>query len=558
MERDRPRSLTPQSQRSSQRKHGLKMQTLPLPDELKPRESVRTTQEDDLAKDLEEFQSEPPHSSFERDEDFKFKRHKHRQNAGTASLGERLDNIQELQNARWMDNFNSSANLGRPPRNAHREQSSQESLQRHRQQQQQQQSSLMPMQAPPYMPFMYYYPYAPPMMQQMPTSPVRPADQDMPQFVNSSQGYPNTSTQPFLPPLPPQNSQLMPPPPLYPNYSGYNYYNDMQSSLAQKSKQRREKRSSLMAQRGRRLSLLSIQDNSHIISPHKDVPEHDFYRHIANTSFGQDLQIRQLFSWCFIRCLRKWEQREHRGSPQKPDSQGEAYVDPKRIALVIIKEIVDELRKGKIDVNWDVEDSADSALDDNSRYQEEDTELRALFDDDEEDEEGGGQVVRKRQKKGVRKQLIKLPNEKNVQNAKNLEVLQKQIDTLDGEIKKWIHELDDPGKTTEWEQFGGKLNELRQDLRQSPAADDPAQDPVPELERKLRLRMERLYATSHILHSNSKLLSKSSQRKLRDLTHFINQNVFTSQTATTPAQQPRKETKSLLVGLSRLLARPQT
>ncbi|CEP60600.1 MIND complex subunit DSN1 LALA0_S01e14686g [Lachancea lanzarotensis] len=552
MNAEKRQSFSPQSQKSSQqRRHGLKMQTLPFPDELKPRNGVVMSQEAeyDVGEELDEFQPGPQHSSFERDDEFRFKRHKHRHNAGTASLGERLDNIQELQNARWMDNFNSSANFDRQARSSQRQISSQDS-------QRQQQQSMMPLQAPPYMPYMYYYPYAPPMVHPVPASPVHASDQEnMPQFVSSSQGYPNTSTQPFLPPLPPQNSQLMPPPPLYPNYSGYNYYNDMQRNVAQRSQQRREKRKSLLAQRGRRLSMLSIQDNSHIISPHKDVPEHDFYRHIANTSFGQDLQIRQLFSWCFIRCLRKWETREHSGSLQKSTIQGESYVDPKRIALVIIKEIVDDLRKGNLDINWDVEESTESAAEENSRYQEEDTELRALFDDDEDDDDvGSGQRARKKTKRKTLKQLLKLPNEKNIQNAKNLEVLQKQIDTLDDEIKRWIHELDEPDKTTECEHFKRNLEKLREELQQQPLS-DASLDPTPKLERELRMRMERLYSISHVLHSNSKLLSETSQRKLRDLTQYINENVFATPVI---AQQLTNDTKDLLLGLSRLLAPSKT
>ncbi|SCU84998.1 LAFA_0D13278g1_1 [Lachancea sp. 'fantastica'] len=556
MDPERRQSLTPQSQRSSQqRRRGLKMQTLPFPDDFKPRSGVVMSQdeEDEVSKELGEFHPGAQHSSFERDDEFKFKRHKHRHNAGTASLGERLDNIQELQNARWMDNFNSSANFERHGRSSQREFSSQDS--QRQQQQQQQQQSVLPLQAQPYMPYMYYYPYAPPMVHPVPASPVRASEQEnMQQYVSSSQGYPNTSTQPFLPPLPPQNSQLMPPPPLYPNYSGYNYYNDMQRNAAQRSQQRREKRRSLMAQRGRRLSMLSIQDNSHIVSPHKDVPEHDFYRHIANTSFGQDLQIRQLFSWCFIRCLRKWESREHQGSPQKSHTQGESYVDPKRIALVIIKEIVDDLRKGKMDINWDADDSTEGATEDNSRYHEEDTELRELFDDDDDDEDSSEQRVRKKVKRRAPQQILKLPNEKNIQNAKNLEVLQKQIDALDDEVKQWIQELDEPDKSTECENFKESLGKLREELQEQPF-DDASKDPIPELERDLRIRMERLYSISHLLQSNSKLLSETSQRKLRELTQHINESVFTTPMI---AQQPTNDTKSLLLGLSRLLAPSKT
>ncbi|SCU97671.1 LADA_0H07580g1_1 [Lachancea dasiensis] len=561
MNRDREsvRSLTPQSQRGSQRRHsGLKMQTLPVPEDLKPHETVRTTQEEDaLEGERDEYQRRPPHSSFERDDDFKFKRHKRRNNTGVASLGERLDNIQELQNARWMENFNSSANnLDRLPRNSQRDDSQDSQKQR------QQPEPMLPIQAPPYMPYMYYYPYAPPMVPHMSTSPTRPSDQELVQYVNSSQAYPNTSTQPFLPPMHASSNRLMPAPPLYPNYSAYNYYNDVQSTVAKKSHQRRERRSTLMAQRGRRLSILSTQDNSHIISPHKDVPEDDFYRHIANTSFGQDLQIRQLFSWCFIRCLRKWETKD--GQLDKPDASndGEAYVNPKRIALVIIKEFVDELRKGKAEVSWDAEESREGAQEDHSQYQEEDTELRELFEDDDDDDDDDNdddnnirdrKRARRKGMKGNRKPSIKVPNEKNIQNAKNMEVLQMQINTLDEEIKDWIHELDEPEGVTEWHRLGNEISSLKTKLTSStpsPVAGEVT-DPLAELEGKLQSRMAQFHAISHFLHSNSQLLTDSVRRKLQIMSNTINENTFLCQGAGRPSA--RTSTKDLLLGLSRSL-----
>lgn len=165
MSRERPRSLTPQG-RASQRKHGLKVQTLPLPPELKSYDSVRTTQELEENGEPDEYRRNNPQSSFEKDEDFKFKRHKHRNNAGTASLGERLDSLHELQNARWVDNFNSSVNMDRRARNSQRENPSQES---------QRSIPALPAQSipPSYMPYMYYYPFAP-MVHPMSTSPRGP------------------------------------------------------------------------------------------------------------------------------------------------------------------------------------------------------------------------------------------------------------------------------------------------------------------------------------------------------------------------------------------------
>ncbi|CUS23579.1 LAQU0S10e03620g1_1 [Lachancea quebecensis] len=533
MSRERPRSLTPQG-RGSQRKHGLKVQTLPLPPELKSYDSVRTTQELEEDGEPDEYQRNNQQSSFEKDEDFKFKRHKHRNNAGTASLGERLDSLHELQNARWVENFNSSANMDRRARNSQRENPSQES-----------QPSIPALPAPSippsYMPYMYYYPFAP-MVHPMSTSPARAANGEMPQYISSSQGYPNTSTQPFMPPMPQPNSQLMPPPPLYPNYPSYNYYNHVDEDVARKSQRRREKRSSLMAQRGRRLSLLSFQDNSQIISPHKDVPERDFYRHIANTSFGQDLQIRQLFSWCLIRCLRKWESNEHQLNKEEARPNGETYADPKKIALTIIKEFVEDLRRGKTDINWDAEDYTDSSTEDNTQFQEEDTELRELFDEDDDTD------VHSRPRKRRRQPSIKIPNEKNVENAKNLKVLEKQISSLEEEIKTWFQELDETGHTSEWRSFKSQLNQLAAaDVK--PASPNP---PLHDLEAELECRVESLRVTSHFLNSNSELLSLSTKRKVQKLTQCINSGVFS---AFTNPQTNKHTTRNLLRGLSRSLTK---
>lgn len=541
MSRERPISLTPQG-RASQRKHGLKVQTLPLPPELKSYDSVRTTQELEENGEPDEYRRNNPQSSFEKDEDFKFKRHKHRNNAGTASLGERLDSLHELQNARWVDNFNSSVNMDRRARNSQRENPSQES---------QRSIPALPAQSipPSYMPYMYYYPFAP-MVHPMSTSPARAANGEMPQYISSSQGYPNTSTQPFMPPMPPMppmpqpNTQLMPPPPLYPNYSSYNYYNNANEDVAKKSQRRREKRSSLMAQRGRRLSLLSFQENSQIISPHKDVPERDFYRHIANTSFGQDLQIRQLFSWCLIRCLRKWESNEHQPSREEAKSNEETYADPKKIALTIVKEFVEELRKGKTDVNWDAEEYTDSSTEDNTQFQEEDTELRELFDGDDDDTD----ILHSRPRKRRRQQPLKIPNEKNVENAKNLKVLEKQISSLEEEIKTWIQELDKIDHTSEWRSFKSQLIKLAT-AEIKPASPSPL---LHDLKTELECRVESLRVTSHFLHSNSELLSLSTQQKVQKLTQCINNGVFS---ARTDPQTNKHTTRNLLRGLSRSLTK---
>ncbi|SCW01141.1 LAFE_0D05996g1_1 [Lachancea fermentati] len=522
MSRERPPSSSPR-RKSKQRIHGLKMQTLPLSSELKNNDEIKTTGESEEDRD-DEYSRNNPQSSFEKDEDFKFKRHRSK-NGGVSSLGERLDNLQELERARWMDNFNSSVNIDK-----HRGKSLEESPQRVA-------TVQPPHMAPPYMPYMYYYPI-PPMMP-MTTSPTRPVisqGNEASHYLNSSQGYPNTSTQPFLP-IPPPSGQLMPPPPLYPNYSPYSYYQSADSEQLKKTRQRREKRKSVMEQRGRRLSMLSFQDNSHIISPHKDVPEEDFYRHIANTSFGQDLQIRQLFNWCFIRALRK---RETVNASQKKVKEGpdETYVDPNKIAMVIMKEFVHELRKGLIQIDWEAENN-DIQLNDKQSYEEEDTELRELFDDDE--EENRISQVKKRRKTTA----IKIPNEKNLQNSKSLLILQEQVDKLKAEIQTWVKYLDVDDHLGDWSTFKSELEACSENIITTVESKPTAED----MKMQLVTRMDRFYSMCHFLSSYSQLLSETSGRKLQQLKTYINN----ADAWAVPMENRRKGTKELLQGLSKSL-----
>ncbi|SCU81123.1 LAMI_0B04896g1_1 [Lachancea mirantina] len=517
--------------RDSNRKrfHGLKMETLPFSADLKNNETFETVQDIESEK-MADYETASTHSKLEHDDDFKFKRHRSKQ-AGTASLGERLDNIQELQKARWMDNFNSSVNFERQTLNQNYSRKVSPS------QNQSQQPPIIadapqPM-APPYMPYMYYYPMT--QLMPMPTSPVRPPE-------NSSQLYINTSTQPFMPPIPHGNGQLMPPPPLYPNYPAYNF----QNNVDHRRPNRRDRKRSFMAQRGRRLSMLSFQDDhSHIISPHKDVPERDFYRHIANTSFGHELQVRQLFNWCFIRSLRKWEKSE---STQQRDAgqSGETYTDPKRIAMVVIKEFVEDLRRGKIGVDWEAEEyNVVEEDDEKDSYRDEDTELRELFDHDEDES-----VVVRMPTKRRRRELPNIPNEKNVENAKNLVILEKQINDLREEIKIWSEMTnEDNSIARKWTDFKTDLASKAQRANDSDPYSTVLSEQLGQLNEKLETRMDNFQNMAHFLNSHSKLISQTSQKRLEKLTACLRDAGL----GAGPEIGRRKEVRNLLQGLSKIL-----
>lgn len=472
-------SRTPPVKRS----YPLKLETIPMTSssyaELKEtrhdEESLRSQEEDqyDLGK--------PNGSTFEADQEFKFKRHRNKQSHGAPSLGERLDNLQDVKKAKWVDNFNSSLPNGRDIDGSERS----PPLPPHRQ----------PVQ--PYMPYMYYYPMPPqgPPMMPFVGSPVHPSQMEGQQYMNSSVSMmPNTSLQPFLPPgqqpkFDQEAPQLLPAPSLYP----YNYVQPQQEY----AKKAHERKKSAAQNRGRRLSILASQDERRgIVSPHRDVSEKDFYRHIGDTSFGKDLQMRQLFNWCAIRSLRRLEENDAE-SKKTPKTENGDPVDPKRIAVVIIKEFVNDLRRGNVDIDWEAEDEANSDQDTNDVG--EDTELRELFDEN--DEAVEKKPVRRRKKKSSAEERPKVPNSKNVENEKNLKTLQDRVKHLKDEMDSWAKALGRQKPEAEWEKIESQFTPVNQGHE---AHDEPMK---PDISHDLTRRLDRLQAHSHLLNSSSKALS---------------------------------------------------
>lgn len=495
-------------------------------------------------------------SSYEADDDFKFKRHKTKPMNGVPSLGERLDNLQDMKNAKWVDNFNSSMPMNsqqrskpdiRPP-----------SMPPSQANQYSQTSQIQ--QQPAYMPYMYYYPMPTPghpLMSYM-GSPVHPSQLNGTQYMNSSVSMlPNTSLQPFMPPPPvpnhkgEQNSapQLLPPPSLYPyNFLQQQQQHQQQQQYAQKAK---NKSQSSGFNRGRRLSMLASQeDHNMIVSPHKDVPEEDFYRHVGNTSFGRGLQIRQLFNWCVIRSLRKMGNQENEEQAKSEMKEG-AYVNPKKIAIVIIEEFVNDLRKGAVNIDWEEEESGSGE----EFSDAEDTELRNLFDDDDDDDEVNNNGLnnknnalkknsskKSRNKKNTTKRRNRIANSKNVANEKNLESLQGRIDAIEREIVDWTRVLNDCEVDTEWKQLSKKSTappEKTQPLHEEPSIED--------IRENITEKMNKLYIHSHLLNSGSEALSQLTGVKLDKLSRKFVPTVH-DQNA-----NARSNTQTLLKGLSKSL-----
>ncbi|CAR28166.1 hypothetical protein ZYGR_0N06570 [Zygosaccharomyces rouxii] len=390
------------------RRHGLRLETIPL--------DSKSGQELD--------------SQFEKDDDFKFKRH-HR----STGLGQRFDSLQDVKRAKRVENFNSSMAYN----------GSQS----------------------PHLPYMYYYPMAHPAMAPPPMAPPPPPPPQQPITFQSPSAsmMPNSSLQPFYQETP----QLLPPPNLYP-------YHFVQQDSPRHSRRRREHR--------RR-----EEDEPRVIhSPSKDLPEEDFYRHIGDTSFGKSLQIRQLFNWCIIRSLRNKE-----SQPSAPTDG----LDANRIALTIVKEFVNDLRNGKISIDWEAEES-DGSGDIHNDNDDEDTELKELFAED------GNLRLPKKESKNDRSTM---PNVKNIENQKNLADLESKIESIRREIQDWAHVLDSQKIESEWSQI------RRVTIPQEQQKEEPLQDDSSTYE-DLVQRIDKLKLHTHLLESHADALSEVSNKKI--------------------------------------------
>lgn len=519
----------------------------------------------------------PNTDGFENDQDFRFKRHKLPKGKGMQSLGERLDNLQDMKRAKWMDNFDSSIrntydgnnhDRVKPSRNTNMNKknnndidlpSSRPNLNMDQipylgASQWQQSQSQQPM---------YYIP--------IPTSPMYNSQMPMgsipPQYM--SQGIPmipNSSIQPFYPSQSiPSSSQLLPPPQLNANNLQY-------------TQNTRNNRRSLAEQRGRRLSIISNRDQT-MISPHRDVPENQFYRYLGHIPGDPDLQLRQLYSWCAIRSFERMRH-DLKSQEKFSDALPHNFIENKNIALSIIQNFVDNLRRGQIDVDWNAEDRSDI-----ERYKEkprdnsfneldepEDTILKNLFrDNDEEDEntdisneehedmrhndgtesndtrsesfyytginvkkvprtndkrinQNDVEIVSQPQRKANtmrKKELPLLPNSKNIKNEQNLMILTEKVDSLKKELKDWIDILDNHNIQ---EDMRNDLKSLHTDVdTEAIERELEEKTSVPhflsteDLEKDLVNRMNKLQLHTHLIKSHSDLLRDTTSNRVKQL-----------------------------------------
>ncbi|KAL3233600.1 Kinetochore-associated protein DSN1 [Nakaseomyces bracarensis] len=451
------------------------------------------------------------------EDDFEFRRHSTK---GVPTLGERLDSLHEVRGARRIDNFSS--------RGATRGSSADVEME-----------------------------------MEMDVDGEREADREVGETRNNTSMQVADSSVKYLVPLEYLGGLDIPRDKLI------KVINTEASISASQNERARNKRLSL-SQRGRRLSMLSGPDRKNtIVSPHKEVPEEEFYKHVGDVSFGKGLQVRQLFNWCSDRTYtRILESDRKRASNVKTGYDDNVYGDPKKITMDIIKCFVQDLKKGTVEIDWEAEEEEviEEGLVD-------DSELRALFEDYEDDDTRGANVKRtlgyhdeedfdvtlaiqptrpelENRKKlhrsrgnNLRKRKIiapqfRLPNSKNVENEKNLQMLKEKISRLEKEIDDWASTLDSYDAHEDWDRIRNVKT-----------------DPVPkdvstgiEIEKVGTSLHERIYCLSsnaHLLDSTSRALLESLKLKIDKLSRvcYINDAI----------EKKSLDTRQLLQGLASTL-----
>lgn len=580
---------TPTDDKLRKRVYPLRMET--LPDTEDPKASnispniVTSTQtnrpiDNQSQRDIDtsgNLNDDTSNNEFEQDHDFRFKRHKSSKVKGVPSLGERLDNLQGMKKAKWVDNFDSSLpNENRTDvardipedeeRNLRNELPSSQpklNLQSAPQldhSQWQQQQSQQPI---------YYIP--------VPTSPVYGSQMPMGP-MGSQYMVPNSSMQPFYQAqMVPGSSQLLPPP-------------HLNSTNLQYTQRTRNNRRSIAEQRGRRLSIMSNRDQT-IISPHKDIPENQFYRYLAPQE-SSEMQLAQLYSWCAMRSYNKMRH-ELRSQEKFNDALPEDFVDTKNVALSIIKDFVDDLRSGRLDIDWNAEDEEDvrqyrDEIRQNQTEEVEDTVLKNLFKDDEEDvdDDGHGENTetsdtrsesyyytgfdvkripgfkhKSNKKKGIQsinphvkaklEKMPLLPNSKNIKNEQNLVLLQEKVAKLKRELADWVGVLDNQNLKDEWTELTQAQNRLSEESASKkegvPADDMAGLLTVSDLEKDLAERMSNLRVHAHLISTHSDMLAKTTTWK---------QDVLSREVSLREERASQEvNSKQLLRGLSDALAK---
>ena len=284
---------------------------------------------------------------------------------------------------------------------------------------------------------------------------------------------------------------------------------------------------------------------------------------------------------------------ELRSQEKFNDALPEDFVDTKNVALSIIKDFVDDLRSGRLDIDWNAEDEEDvrqyrDEIRQNQTEEVEDTVLKNLFKDDEEDvdDDGHGENTetsdtrsesyyytgfdvkripgfkhKSNKKKGIQsinphvkaklEKMPLLPNSKNIKNEQNLVLLQEKVAKLKRELADWVGVLDNQNLKDEWTELTQAQNRLSEESASKkegvPADDMAGLLTVSDLEKDLAERMSNLRVHAHLISTHSDMLAKTTTWK---------QDVLSREVSLREERASQEvNSKQLLRGLSDALAK---
>lgn len=520
------------------RAHPLKMETLPR------------SQDEDKGVDM---------AALETDDEFRFKRHRNKRLRSVPTLGEQWDHLRDGKQARWIDNFNSSLpNTSRMAADEPELEKSQGCQSQPLPQSPQNLVTPQPLLStagangnPQTQQPIYFYMVP---SQQYYSPAVSHNAHSMIEYQRSQYGdgstmfmAPNTSMQPFNPS---QTSApflpLGPPPQIFPSNSIHQHQQRLQRT--------RESRDKIEKKRGNRLSIANAQHDGQLVSPHGDIPEDEFYKHIGNSSFGRELQLKQLFHWSLNRSLHKFEKKEQVAN--KKTNGNSAYVEPHRIALDILKSFIGDLKKEENLINWEAEEIVEDQENLQNEENHEDTELMELFAEDLsirdlpsiETESLSSSNTRKKIWKSKYpfndEKMIKLPNIKNLKNAESLKILTDKVERLNNEVSAWSRVLDNQKIDQEWSDYNVQIaNQTRQKLELSKTIDF-----YTTMRDDLQIRIDDLMYRSHFLQTAQQCLNNAIKIRLKSLSGKINS------TNSTISTEVHGNVRPLLRGLSEVLS----
>lgn len=309
-------------------------------------------------------------------------------------------------------------------------------------------------------------------------------------------------------------------------------------------RRKRELRESFVSQRGRRLSQISKPELVHQTekrngrdelpsSPSQNTQPATFFKH-ANVSIGKDLQVRQIVNWCLVKELDKMKEQVEKEKTAFNSNK----ITAKNIAYDIFKDFVNDAKSERPIKKWRGSRLQPSSLPDSksnkhlgrpSKSTTEgyidghdndgdalmDADIKAFLNSDLTNispyKKSTTPGATKLQKSLSKKVFI--PNLKNLQNRKMLEKLNTKIDILKKEEEVWKNCLAVNDKEIE-KYIAQDEDGLREAMQMKRALKE-----LPELNlhNDLMMRIDRFNETTHLINSNLELASEQQKEQLLKL-----------------------------------------